>query len=77
MRIRQTILLTLIAAALVLAACGKSEEATNADKKMAEDIAKIREIKEKEQAEKVEGEADLKKFKDEVKKGSAAPIKSY
>ena len=56
-----------------LVACGKSE----ADQKIAEDIAKIREIKEKEQADLAKQEKDHKEFVEGMKKGAAAPIKQY
>ena len=54
-----------------LVACGKSE----ADQKMAEDIAKIREIKEKEQADLAKREKDDKEFTEGMKKSLAAPMR--
>jgi hypothetical protein len=54
-----------------LVACGKSE----ADQKMADDIAKIREIKEKEQADLGKRDRDQKDYKEQVKKAAAAPLR--
>ena len=54
-----------------LVACGKSE----ADQKMAEDIAKIREIKEKEQADLAKRKKDDEDYGKRMQEAAAAPMR--
>ena len=54
-----------------LTACGKSE----ADQKMAEDIAKIREIKEKEQADLAKRKKDDEDYGKRLQEAGAAPLR--
>ena len=54
-----------------LVACGKSE----ADQKMAEDIAKIREIKEKEQADLAKRKKDHEEYGKRLQEAGAAPLR--
>jgi hypothetical protein len=65
------LLLCVASLSVGLVACGKSE----ADQKMADDIAKIREIKEKEQADLAKQEKEHKEFVEGMKKGAAAPLR--
>jgi predicted small lipoprotein YifL len=66
---------------VVLTACSKQEPAAlppqTANDKMAQDIAKIREIKEQEQKDKAAREAKTKEFGDGMKRGADAPIREF
>lgn len=57
------------AAIAASAAKGSTNEKANAD------LARIREIKEAEEARSKDGDASLKKFTDDMRKGAAAPIR--
>jgi hypothetical protein len=66
---------------VMLVGCGKEDAATttvkSSDEKMARDIAKIREIKEKEQADKAAAAAKSKEFGRGIKDGANAPLIDY
>jgi PBP1b-binding outer membrane lipoprotein LpoB len=82
-------LAAIVIAAVILAACGKKEEAappaatapavpaSAPESKNKDDLARIRELMEKEEARKVAQEAKDKKHANSRIEGAAAPINRY
>jgi uncharacterized protein YceK len=70
-----------LAVCVALVGCGKEESAASpkqtANDKMAEDIAKIREIKEQEQKAKAAADAKSKQFGRDLVEGAKKPLIEY